>query len=340
MNIGSQESRDQDPYTPRLVLDESVRSAALITSIKLSEPMEEPGPEDILSTSLELLYDYQPITLASAGSVYRYTSNHQIIGSEDPLNLTLLVPNTLPANWSLQASDIWASSRYLADHMDILKLDALISIQAPKKVHVLELGAAAGLPGILIAKLYGDASSVTVSDYPDERLIKTLCDNVTRNDASLSCRAIAYAWGSDPSCLLHESAGFDVIIAADTLWNSDLHTPLITSLNATLKRSFVARVHLVAGLHTGRYTLQSFMNAVRKAGLEVESALEKEIVGLRERSWSVHREDGEDEKEKRRWVVWMILKWSLQELELESSLNLPVINPSNTEAGNTIKYTV
>ena len=286
--------------------------------------MEELGPEDIFSSSLETLYDYQPITVASAGSVYRYTFNRQSIGLLNPINVTLLTPNTQSANWSLHASDIWASSIYLADHIDQVNLDALIiliSAQTHEKVHVLELGAAAGLPGILIAKLYGDAASVTVSDYPDEQLIKTLSDNVARNGVSHSCRAIAYAWGSDPSCLLREHVKFDVIIAADTLWNPDLHSLFIASLQMTLKRTPTARVHLVAGLHTGRYTLQSFMSAARKAGFEVETALEKESLGPRERVWCVEGEGSEPEHERRRWVVWIVLKWNIDELAESDQAN-------------------
>jgi nicotinamide N-methyltransferase len=280
--------------------------------------MEELGPEDIFSSSLEALYGYQPITLASAGSEYRRTFYHHRIESAKPLNITLLAPTTLPANWSLHASDIWASSIYLADHIDQVGLDALISSricdQTPEVVRVLELGAAAGLPGILIAKLYEDAASVIVSDYPDAQLIKTLSDNVARNGVSRSCCAVAYAWGSDPACLLRGHAGFDVIIAADTLWNPDLHKLFVTSLRDTLKRSATARVHLVAGLHTGRYTIQSFMNAVQGAGFEVETAVEKEVAGLRERSWNVEREEREDEKERRRWAVWIVLRWNVYEL--------------------------
>jgi EEF1A N-terminal glycine/lysine methyltransferase len=270
---------------------------------------------DIFSSSLETLYDYRPITLASAGSEYKYTFNHQSIGC---VNITLLAPNTLPANWSLHASDIWASSIYLADHIDQVDLDTLISLsrgQTREKVHVLELGAGAGLPGILIAKLHGDAVSAIVSDYPDEQLIKTLSDNVARNGVLQSCRAVAYSWGSDPLCLLREQGRFDVIIAADTLWNPDLHGLFIVSLQATLKRSATARVHLVVGLHTGRYTLQSFMGAAQKAGFEVETAIEHEIAGQRQRAWSVEREDGEDERERRRWVLWVILRWNIHDLE-------------------------
>jgi nicotinamide N-methyltransferase len=166
----------------------------------------------------------------------------------------------------------------------------------------------------LIAKLYEGAASVIVSDYPDEQLIKTLSDNVARNGVSRSCCAVAHAWGSDPSCLPRGHAGFDVIIATDTLWNPDLHGLFVATLRETLKKSATARVHLVAGLHTGRYTIQSFMTAVRDAGFEVETALEKEVAGLGERLWSLERAEREDEKERRRWAVWIVLRWNIHEL--------------------------
>jgi len=267
-------------------------------------------PEDIFSSSLETLYEYQPITLASAGSVYTYTSKCHPTGSTEPLKITLLTPNTLPANWSLHASDIWASSLYLADHLDQLDLGSIIDKKGSnKKVHLLELGAAAGLPGILTAKVYEGAIEVTVSDYPDEQLIATLSDNVARNGVSKSCRAVAYAWGSDVSPLFGERTGFDIIIAADTLWNPDLHGCFVESLRRTLERSPAARVHMVAGLHTGRYTIQSFLNVASNAGFDVVNVLEKEITGFHERSWNVARTDGGDETERRRWVVWITLRW-------------------------------
>ncbi|GLB41679.1 putative WD40 repeat-like protein [Lyophyllum shimeji] len=249
----------------------------------MDDERTELEPTDIFSSSLETLFDYQPITLASAGAVYSHElkARHSSTRATDgPLKVTLLTPDTLSANWSLHASDIWASSRYLADHLDQLGIDTLCGAKAPgEKVKVLELGASAGLPGISIAKIYENVS-VVVSDYPDELLIKTLSENVARNGVSDSCRAAPYAWGSDPSSILDDARGFDIVLAADTLWNPSLHTIFISSLCLTLKRSSTARVHLVAGLHTGRYTIQAFLSAVQEAGFDVESAQEKEVKGV------------------------------------------------------------
>ncbi|KAF5373231.1 hypothetical protein D9615_007415 [Tricholomella constricta] len=106
------------------------------------------------------------------------------------LKVTLRTPDTLAANWSLHASDIWASSQYLADHLDQLGLDTFEATN--EKVRVLELGAAAGLPGIMIAKAYSNVS-VVVSDYLDKLLIETLAENVACNGVSGSCQAAPYA---------------------------------------------------------------------------------------------------------------------------------------------------
>ncbi len=85
-----------------------------------------------------------------------------------------------------------------------------------------------------------------------------------------------------------------------------------------LARTPSARAHLVAGLHTGRYTLDAFFRAARAAGLVVVEATEREVSGgekdARRREWDVGRQpatggEDEDERERRRWIVWSVLKW-------------------------------
>ncbi|KAJ4475054.1 putative methyltransferase-domain-containing protein [Lentinula aciculospora] len=264
-------------------------------------------PEDILNSSLEILYDYQPITLAFTGSVFTYTSN------SSALTVTLHTPDTDASNWSLHASSIWASSQYLADHLEDLHLEYHIANSQQQKIHLLELGAGAGLPGILIAKSYPDIL-VTVSDYPDDQLIRTLSENIENNRVSFNCHAKAYAWGTDSSTLLQSSSPFphlyDVIISADTLWNSDSHGIFVDSLKGTLRRASSSRIHLIAGLHTGRYTLQSFLDAALQSGFDIESLEERERSGTRKREWDVSRAEQEDDRERRKWLLWIVLKWS------------------------------
>ncbi|KAJ7446781.1 hypothetical protein FB451DRAFT_1148348, partial [Mycena latifolia] len=258
------------------------------------------NPEDILSSSLLSLYEYHPITLSSAGALFTYDSPHVS-------TVTLRTPDTQAANWALHASSVWAASRFLADHLDFLDLPSHQS--RGKRVQVLELGAAAGLPSIVLAKRCPEVS-VTVSDYPDVDLIRTLTENVAENGVSANCRAVAYGWGSDPTVLFPDDNGrFDIVIAADTLWNPEFHGLFIETLQLTLKKGPYSRIHLFAGLHTGRYTIQSFLNAVSAAGFILETAVERETNGEGHRLWSVSRVEGEEESDRRRWIVCLCLKW-------------------------------
>ena len=272
-------------------------------------------PEDVLGDALESLYDHVPVSHSSAGSVFMYqpAGGGQII--------TLMTPDTQAANWSLHASSIWSSSLYLADHIADLQMEKYLNIARGegRPLRVLELGAGAGLPSILLSKLYSDVL-VTCSDYPDPELVRTLAENATRNDVADRCRVVPYAWGSDPTPLFASHVppeaqlagdtllGFDVIVAADTLWNSGTHNIFVETLQRALRHAPHARAHLVAGLHTGRYVIQSFLRRAAESGLVAEDLRERRVSGTEERPWSVERADGEDEPERRRWVVWMVFK--------------------------------
>jgi EEF1A N-terminal glycine/lysine methyltransferase len=261
-------------------------------------------PEDILSTSLQTLYGYAPISHSSQGKDFTYIAKASSSGESV---VKLRIPDTQPANWALHASSIWVSSVYLADHLEDLCLGHHQSSPPENKVRVLELGAGAGLPSILIAKMIHSVQ-IIASDFPDDDLIRTLTDNVHNNGVSDQCRVVPYAWGAEDSSLTREL--FDVIVACDTLWNSDLHPLFIDALCTLLKKTSDARIHLIAGLHTGRYTLQAFMDAARSAGLDIRNAQERKVTsGSVQREWSVSRGETENEQERRQWVVWITLAW-------------------------------
>ncbi|KAF9477603.1 hypothetical protein BDN70DRAFT_994844 [Pholiota conissans] len=275
-------------------------------------------PEDFLSDSLQTLYDHQPIVLTTSGAPFTYTWKHSCIREHEhgaeckiPVTISLRTPDTAAANWALQASSIWASSTYLADHLIDLNLDHHLQ-QASRTgydCHVLELGASAGLPSILIAKLY-PAIVVTATDYPDDALLQTLSNNVRRNSVAQSCTVFPFAWGTDPTLILGEGREkFDVIIAADTLWNPDLHEIFVDALKSTLRKTPGARIHIVVGLHTGRYTVGSFLKHVSTSGFDVEGVAERQLTGTLCREWDVDREN-EDDQERRKWIVWIQLKWT------------------------------
>lgn len=223
---------------------------------EIQEGRKTEDPEDVFSTSLDGLYGYAPITCADAGSVLPYTysgkdgltsdnydgkTDENFIGLKtSPITLTLHTSDTRTHNWALHASSIWASSIFLADHVGLLELRALVQscVCSASTLEVLELGAGAGLPGLLVAKCLERASSsrfywgspddiersftwrVTLSDYPDDLLIDNLRANAQRNgfainetgvsdaadfvssissDSGPRVRVVPYAWGDDVS---------------------------------------------------------------------------------------------------------------------------------------------
>jgi EEF1A N-terminal glycine/lysine methyltransferase len=264
---------------------------------------QEEDMVDILGSSLETLYDKEYTTIAhsSANAIFHYTAPDESV-------LALRTPDTVAANWALHASSIWVGAVFLADHLSWIGLDTY-----ERPVRVLELGAGAGLPSILCAKTYEEIH-VVVSDYPDKLLIQTLEENVKNTGVNEKCRAVGYAWGTDAQDLLKTANnqaldGFDVILAADTLWNSETHGLLADSFKKTLRRTEQARIHLVAGLHTGRWALQRFLDIALDKGFVLRDIHEHEVNReARTRVWDPER--AEDDSERRRWVVWISLAWS------------------------------
>ena len=290
---------------------------------------ESNGYEDYLFDSLGALYGIQPVMLTTScgASTFNHMLKSRMTGPATPerandIRIEISTPDTTPANWGLHASAIWVSSTHLADHLEQLKLENHMRIKresateadGDRVVRVIELGASAGLPSISIAKLYSacDEIQIMATDYEDELLMKTLSENISRNGVAHRCRSLPYSWGTDPSSLLEACGGdgFDVVIATDTLWNPDLHGIFIDSLRLTLRKCCDSRVHLIVGLHTGRYAIQSFLDKVLESGFDLESIVERQTMGSVTRDWVVYR-DEEDEKERRRWVIWIQLKWKI-----------------------------
>jgi len=311
------------------IADISPRSVISSPTKGVVKTYELYGPEDVLSDSLQTLYNFSPVTYASAGASYTYSQSESSLSSLIEINLE--TPDTDAANWSLHASSIWIASVQLANGVDFLRIDQHLrrigagsggsGVCASRQLKVLELGASAGLPSILIAKIFPETVSVVVSDYPDPHIMHTLAQNIRNNDVNANCHAMPYDWGSDPNPLLSlghidaEGTGFDVIIAADTLWNPEYHSNFVNALQRTLRKDSNSRVHLVAGLHTGRYTIDAFLHIVVKAGFRIVEVVERRvedgecISAVQTRVWDVTRAEHEDEHDRRRWVIWIEICW-------------------------------
>ena len=145
----------------------------------------------------------------------------------------------------LHAGSVWNGAVHLANLIECGFLRERLRGRT-----VCELGAGAGLPSLVA--LAADAESapraVVLTDYDDAELIRNLEQNVTRNSAHLStsrARALGLTWGTDPAGVLqaaaelegsHRCDGFDVVLVADCLWNSDPHEGLLQTLTRVLRQ--------------------------------------------------------------------------------------------------------
>ncbi len=139
------------------------------------------------------------------------------------------------------------------------------------------------LPSITAA-LVGNPSVVVASDYDEPLLVKELKQNVVRNMAAAeeanrkSIKVVGHIWGKDTEevldCLPRGLQKFDSILLADCLWDPLSHADLLKSVVAMLKRDREARVNVIAGLHTGREKVTSFIRRAYRAGLRL-AAVEK-----------------------------------------------------------------
>ena len=147
---------------------------------------------------------------------------------------------------------------------------------------VLELGAGAGLPSLVCAAR--GARHVVVTDYPDPDLTENLqynIDHCAPIPSQASIVAAGYLWGNDTGQLTSKlgepSAGFDLLILADILFNHSEHQKLVTTLKTTLKVGSDAKA-LVFFTPYRPWLLEkdlAFFDLARSGGFVVENILEK-----------------------------------------------------------------
>ena len=102
-------------------------------------------------------------------------------------NVTTIEVTLAESSSELMAQFVWQSSITLADRI------ALGAICLEGK-HVIELGAGAGLPGI-VAALSKTPSHVTVTDYPDDAIVENILRNVARVGATCSVKGYSLGKG-------------------------------------------------------------------------------------------------------------------------------------------------
>jgi len=144
----------------------------------------------------------------------------------------------------LHAGSVWNGAVHLAQLIE----EGLLRDRLRGRT-VIELGAGAGLPSLVaLATAPDDAPRcVVLTDYDDPDLTANLQQNVERNASLLAsnARVCGHSWGTAPVAALRAAAeldgsqagspGFDVVLAADCLWNSEPYEGLLQSLAALLR---------------------------------------------------------------------------------------------------------
>ena len=241
-------------------------------------PTEE--PEDIFDSSLNSLFSIPPIAFSASSSSAFVTYSPPPASQLGPISLRLPQPDR--GVWmKLQANHLWLSAVYLTDQLSTGQIGwpERPSHLQEKQVRVAELGAGAGLPGI-IACLRG--AEVISTDWGDPDILSSLRDNFARTCGPDRAWTVApHEWGSDPAPLLatreRKSRRFDLLLMADTLWVTDAHSALLDSIFALLSTEGIA--HVAAGLHTGRGPVERFCRAARERGAVVETVRELRYQG-------------------------------------------------------------
>jgi hypothetical protein len=122
-----------------------------------------------------------------------------------------------------QAVLVWPSARVLSWYLYSIRE----SVQAKS---VVELGAGAGIPGVLCAKL--GAKSVLLTDTED--VISACTRSISANDVSACCSAEVLRWGCYPSAILTLGPQ-DFVLASDCLYSSEAFEDVLSTLDFFLQ---------------------------------------------------------------------------------------------------------
>ena len=275
---------------------------AITPSTNGNGPSDDEGVEEMFADALGLLFSVPLVAI---------TAKPGRIWSHEPTGIQVYIPLTAKdENWTLQADAIWLASIFLAEHLDVIE-------GGFNHDSVLELGSGSGLlgmftlylsisqqrvcPGLAIATRFPEAK-VVLSDYPDEGIINTLTQNIKLNNLEERVLALPLDWNA-PETL--NGRKFATLVAADTLWISQLHLSFCQTLQESMATD--ANVHIIAGLHTGRPTLQHFLETASRQGLAIIKTIEYHISDGRKRDWVEDRPE-ETREDATHWLLYIHMK--------------------------------
>ncbi|CAZ79467.1 unnamed protein product [Tuber melanosporum] len=259
----------------------------LTNTIEELDPRSESDPATVFEDSLSTIFSDPRVQHGEPGKYVLYKS-------EELGDFKLRLADPDPSNHSLFSHFVWNAALQAAELITTAEFNV-----AGKKV--LEVGAGAGLPGIIA--VYCDAEETVLSDYPVPEFLSNIQTNLEINlSRSQLARAsvIGHEWGQTDDRLCTTRAGaFDKIIAADCLWMESRHDNLAKSVKTLLARD--GELLAIAGFHTGRDKVAGFFDAAERAGLVRVKITEKDVEGA-EREW-VRDRGQEDPVERKRWLA-------------------------------------
>ncbi|GAA5974938.1 hypothetical protein JCM5350_004512 [Sporobolomyces pararoseus] len=306
--------------------------------------MTEEDPLEVFSSSLHSLFDH--VVPANGDPLELFSYNPPASTPPQPHLVCRIPPQQVN---SLFAHHVWNASLILADRISTSNIDGLEMVQKGGEdeggMSVCELGCGAGIPGLIAARS-PKVKRVVLTDYDDSLLIENLRGNIElayKDDEPIQqkLRALGHTWGESQSLEkifeLNDNERFTHVLMADTLWLTEAQTSLVSSLTKLLAFTPFARIHLVAGFHSGRNAVRSFLRRAGEAGLEKKEVDGKEweelAVGGEKRKWGwdLEGEEGresdwieekESNSERGKWVVVGEMGWSKEKLESEQSRSL------------------
>jgi len=261
-------------------------------------------PLDIFDTSLSTLLSIPPIAFSTSSPDAFYTFTPPLTSSLRPVKLQL--PEPPPSLYiALQANNLWLAAIYLADLICLGHIDV-------GHARLVELGAGAGLPGIVACQR---GAQVVSSDWGVDEILSVIRGNLDRackdESGDGEWAVVGHQWGTDVTPLINafnedhkHNQRFDIVLLADTLWLSEAHSALLDSIIALLKPGGIA--HITAGLHTGRGPLDRFCTSAKTRGLTITQV--REVRWRHDGGWDDYHPPKESLEEERGVVVYFTLR--------------------------------
>jgi nicotinamide N-methyltransferase len=300
---------------------------------------DEEDEYDYFESSMESLFGQHQPASGKPGQKCRLLLEGR--SDNTRINLEYRIPtNESSSNTRLFAHYQWDAGVHLARMLFNSSDERECNEISVKGKTIVELGAGTGLPSLVCAR--DGASSVVITDYPDNGIMAAMKENIKtcRVEDAAHAQGLDWADAGQVEDVLRRSPnseGYDLILCADVLWLSSSHADLLETVQKLLRKSSSSRILLLSGFHTGRRALSAFFSRAMDADLlcdwdrEDGGVFEYNVVTDEKRSWSgripfpVERQSNDsasdqnereeednmdDYTERTKWLLFVSLRWS------------------------------